>query len=299
VSPPALATVGLCKRYGRRIALRDCTLAVPAGAVAGLVGPNGAGKTTLLNLAAGLLAPTAGSIEVLGERIEPRPEHLRRVGYLAQQTPLYPNLTVAEHLRLGRELNPRWEEDLAAARVRELALDPTQRAGQLSGGQRAQLALTLAICKRPELLLLDEPVASLDPLARREFLRDLMAITAQQAVSVVVSSHLIADLERICDHLVVLTSARVVLDGSVEELLRSHRRLIGPRRDPRTLPAGQQVIEESHTDRQSTLLVRSEQPIGDPDWQVEEVGLEDLVLAYMGDGGGPARESRRLAAVAP
>jgi ABC-2 type transport system ATP-binding protein len=300
VSTPALAAVALGKRYGRRVALRDCTVSIPAGAVAGIVGPNGAGKTTLLNLAAGLLAPTTGSIEVLGEPFESRPEHLRRVGFVAQQTPLYPNLTVAEHLRLGQELNPGWNRDLAVDRVGELGLDPGQRAGQLSGGQRAQLALTLAICKRPELLLLDEPVAALDPLARREFLRDLMAITAERAVSVIVSSHLIADLERICDHLVVLSSARVALAGSVEELLGSHRRLIGPRRDPPTLPGAPQVIEESHTDRQSTLLVRTEQTISDPDWLVEQVGLEDLVLAYMGgirevDDDG---ERRRLAAVA-
>ena len=248
----------------------------------------------------GLLAPSGGSIEVLGEPVEQRPEHLRRVGYLAQQTPLYPNLTVAEHLRIGRELNPGWDEGLAAARVRELGLDRDQRAGQLSGGQRAQLALTLAICKRPELLLLDEPVASLDPLARREFLQDLMAITAEHTVSVIVSSHLIADLERICDHLVVLSTARVALAGNVEELLGSHRRLIGPRRDPRTIPGIERVLEESHTDRQSTLLVRTEQPINDPDWLVEEVGLEDLVLGYMGGLDTPAMgERQRLAAVAP
>ena len=298
MSAPVLAAAALDKRYGRRFALRDCTVSVPAGAVAGIVGPNGAGKTTLLNLAAGLLAPTAGSIEVLGEPIELRREHLRRVGYLAQQTPLYPSLTVGEHLRFGRELNPGWDAGLAEERVRELGLDATQRAGELSGGQRSQLALTLAICKRPELLLLDEPVAALDPLARREFLRDLMAITAEHAVSVIVSSHLIADLERICDHVVVLTSGRVVLADSVETLLARHRRLMGPRRDPGTL-AGVEVIEESHTDRQSTLLVRVEHPIDDPDWLVEEVGLEDLVLAYMGGTRNRDGEPRRLAAVAP
>lgn len=294
----ALATAALGKRYGRRFALRDCTMSIPVGAVAGIVGPNGAGKTTLLNIAAGLLAPTEGSIEVLGEPVESRPEHLSRVGFVAQDMPLYPSLTVAEHLRLGRELNSRWEPQLAAERVAELGLDPAQRAGQLSGGQRAQLALTLAICKRPELLLLDEPVASLDPLARRQFLQDLMKITAEHPVSVIVSSHLIADLERVCDHLVVLTSARVAIAGSVEELLACHRRLIGPRRDSRTLPGSQEVIEESHTDRQSTLIVRIAEPVGDPDWLVEKIGLEDLVLAYMG-AGVPDREPRALAAVAP
>jgi len=298
MSDVVLSATGLGKRYGRRPALRDCTVSIPVGVVAGVVGPNGAGKSTLLNLAAGLLAPSAGSLEILGEPIESNPEHLRRVGYLAQQTPLYPSLTVAEHLRLGQVLNPAWDDALAERRVAELALDPSQRAGQLSGGQRAQLALTLAICKRPELLILDEPVASLDPLARRQFLQDLMGITAEQRVSVIVSSHLIADLERVCDHLVVLLAGRVTLSGSVEELLACHRRLVGPRRDPRTLPGVQRVIEESHTDRQSTLLVRTDQPFNDPEWVVEEVGLEDLVLAYMGSGE-PAAESRPLAAVAP
>lgn len=298
MSAPALEAVALQKRYGRRSALRDCSVSIPRRAVAGVVGPNGAGKSTLLNLAVGLLAPTGGSIEVLGEPISPSQEHLRKVGYLAQQTPLYPNLTVAEHIRLGSELNPGWDGGLAELRTRELALEHSQRAGQLSGGQRAQLALTLAICKRPELLILDEPVASLDPLARREFLKDLMAITAEHGVGVIVSSHLIADLERVCDHVVVLVGGQVALAGGVEELLRCHRRLIGPRTEPATLAGVQQVIEASHTDRQSTLLVRTERPTNDPEWLVEEVGLEDLVLAYMGGAASAEARARALSAVA-
>jgi ABC-2 type transport system ATP-binding protein len=277
-----LEASALGKRYGRRWALNDCTLHIPAGRVAGLVGPNGAGKTTMLHLAVGLLKPTSGTIEVLGEQVAASPVQLSRVGFLAQETPVYPNLTVGDHLSLGAHLNPGWDSHLAHARIEQLALDPTQRAGQLSGGQRAQLALTLAVAKRPDLLLLDEPVASLDPLARREFLASLMEITAEHDVSVILSSHLVADLERVCDYLVLLAASHVQFADDVEDLLATHRRLTGPRKDPTTLPRSQQVIQASHTDRQSTLLVRTAERIHDPAWTVEEVGLEDLVLAYMG-----------------
>jgi ABC-2 type transport system ATP-binding protein len=277
-----LEASALGKRYGHRWALSDCTLQIPAGRVAGLVGPNGAGKTTMLNLAVGLLKPTSGTIAVLGEQVAATPAQLSRVGFLAQETPVYSHLSVGDHLSLGAHLNPGWDSRLARTRIAQLGLDPTQRAGQLSGGQRAQLALTLAVAKRPELLLLDEPVASLDPLARREFLASLMEITAEQEVSVVLSSHVVADLERVCDYLVLLADSRVQFADDVEDLLATHRRLTGPRKDPATLPQSQQVIQASHTDRQSTLLVRTDEPILDPAWTVEEVSLEDLVLAYMG-----------------
>jgi ABC-2 type transport system ATP-binding protein len=272
---------GLGKRYGRRQALADCTLSIPPGRVVGLVGPNGAGKSTLLQLACGLLSPTSGTIEVLGGRPASGPAQVAKVGFVAQDTPTYAGLSIADHLRLGARLNPAWNAELAANRIGQLGLDPAQRAGKLSGGQRAQLALTLAIAKRPELLILDEPVASLDPLARREFLQSLMEFIAEHGASVVLSSHLVADLERVCDYLVVLAAARVQLAGDVAELLATHHRLTGAYRDPATLPAGQQVIEASHTDRQSTLIVRSTAPIDDPSWTVEQLNLEDLVLAYM------------------
>ncbi len=278
---PVLQTRGLGKRYRRLWALSDCTLAVPAGHVVGLVGPNGAGKTTLLSIAAGLLTPTTGTIEVVGGPAPASPAQLARVGFLAQDSPVYTGLSVADHLRFGAHLNPGWDAALAKARIDRLGLDPGQKAGELSGGQRAQLALTLAVAKRPELMLLDEPVASLDPLARREFLQDLMEATAEQGLSVVLSSHLVADLERVCDYLILLVQSRIRVAGPVDDLLASHYLLTGPRRDPADLPAGQQVISASHTDRQSTLLVRSEQPVLDPAWTVSEVGLEDLVLAYM------------------
>jgi ABC-2 type transport system ATP-binding protein len=275
---------GLGKRYRRRWALSDCTLSIPPGRVAGLVGPNGAGKTTLLHLAVGLLTPTAGTITVLGGRPAASPQQLARVGFVAQETPTYAALSVADHLQLGARLNPGWDSKLADSRIEQLGLDPGQRAGKLSGGQRAQLALTLAVAKRPELLILDEPVASLDPLARREFLQSLMEFVAGHEASVVLSSHLVADLERVCDYLIVLAAARVQLAGEVDDLLATHHRLTGPRRDPATLPAGQQVIEASHTDRQSTLIVRTSEPIHDPAWTVEQLSMEDLVLAYMAAG---------------
>jgi len=273
---------GLGKRYGRLWALTDCTLDIPAGRVVGLVGPNGAGKTTLLNLAVGMLTPTSGTIEVLGGHPGAGPVQLAKVGFVAQDTPTYAGLSIEDHLHLGARLNPGWDDAMARDRVRRLGLDLSHRAGKLSGGQRAQLALTLGVAKRPELLILDEPVASLDPLARREFLQDLMEAVAEQELSVVLSSHLVSDLERVCDHLIVLVASRVQLDGDIDTLLATHHRLTGPRRDPARLPADQHVISASHTDRQSTLLVRTEAPIHDPAWTVSQVGLEDLVLAYMG-----------------
>ena len=221
----ALQATGLTKRYGRKTALTDCTLEVPAGRVVGLVGPNGAGKSTLLNLAAGMLAPTAGTIEVLGERPAAGPEQLARVGFVAQDTPTYGGLSIADHLQLGARLNPGWDDALARDRIARLGLDPRQKARKLSGGQRAQLALTLGIAKRPELLLLDEPVAALDPLNRREFLQGLMEAVAEHELSVVLSSHLVSDLERVCDFLIVLVGSRVQLAEDLDTILATHHRL--------------------------------------------------------------------------
>jgi ABC-2 type transport system ATP-binding protein len=285
---PAITTEGLGKRYRRTWALRDCTLSVPAGRIVGLVGVNGAGKTTLLHLAAGLLAPTTGTVRVLGGAPAADAHQLARVGFLAQGAPLYASLTIADHLHLGRAMNPRWDDATARARVQRLGLEPGRRAGQLSGGQRAQVALAIAVAKRPDLLILDEPVASLDPLARREFLQTLMEAaadheTAGHDLTVVLSSHLIADLERVCDHLVVLAAGRVGLAGDVDDLLAEHRLLRGPRQRhaAATLPDGHQVVQVSHTDRQTTVLARLAGPVHDPRWSVTPVGLEDLVLAYM------------------
>jgi len=276
-----LEAKGLGKRYGTKWALTECTLAIPSGKVVGLVGPNGAGKSTLLQLAVGFLRPSAGSISVLGRRPGTTPDELARVGFVAQDTPTYAGFSIATHLRLGGWMNPSWDATFAEGRVERLGLDPRQKAGKLSGGQRAQLALTLAMAKRPELLVLDEPVASLDPLARREFLQGLMEVVVEHDASVILSSHLVADLERVCDYLVVLVDSRVQVAGDIDELIASHHRMTGPRRNREALPSDQQVISESHTDKQSTLVVRTDKAILDPVWQIESLDLEDLVLAYM------------------
>ncbi|MEU0569839.1 ABC transporter ATP-binding protein [Nonomuraea sp. NPDC005983] len=287
-----LEAQALGKKYGKRWALRDCTIDIPAGHVVGLVGPNGAGKTTLLKLASGQLEPTAGGVTVLGGRPASGPAQLARVGFVAQDTPVYAGLTVADHLRLGARLNPRWDATMARERIAQLGLDPAQRGGKLSGGQRAQLALTLGLAKRPELLILDEPVASLDPLARREFMQGLMEATVEHEFSVVLSSHLVSDLERVCDFLIVLVESRVQVAGEVDKLLATHHRLTGPRRDPDRLPADQHVVSARHTDRQSTYVVRTDGPIHNPAWTVTQLSLEDLVLAYMDKR---TAENRRVA----
>jgi ABC-2 type transport system ATP-binding protein len=279
-----LEAEGLGKRYGRRWALSDCTLSIPSGHVVGLVGPNGAGKSTLLNMAVGLLTPTQGTLSVFGNEPAKDPEQLARVGFVAQDTPTYAGLSVADHLKLGARTNPKWDNDLAEDRINQLGIDFKQKAGKLSGGQQAQLSLTMAISKRPEILILDEPVASLDPLARREFLQILMETVAEHDVSVILSSHLVADIERVCDYLVVLVSSRVQLTGELDELLASHHRLIGPRIEDGASIENQYVVESSHNDRQSIVLVRSDGPVVDPAWTIEPVSLEDMVLGYMGQG---------------
>ncbi|MFE3448619.1 ABC transporter ATP-binding protein [Nonomuraea sp. NPDC059194] len=276
-----LEAQGLGKKYGKRWALRNCTIDIPDGHVVGLVGPNGAGKTTLLKLATGQLEPTTGGLTVLGGRPAAGPAQLAKVGFVAQDTPVYAGLSIAEHLRLGARLNPGWDAGMARERIARLGLDPAHRVGKLSGGQRAQVALTLGLAKRPELLILDEPVASLDPLARREFLQGLMEATVEHEFSVMLSSHLVSDLERTCDYLIVLVDSRVQIAGETEHLLATHHRLTGPRRDPSRLPADQHVVSARHTDRQSTYIIRTGAPILDPAWTVSRLTLEDLVLAYM------------------
>ncbi|MBS2962066.1 ABC transporter ATP-binding protein [Actinocrinis puniceicyclus] len=269
-------------QYGRRPALTDCTLNIPPGHVVGLVGPNGAGKSTLLKLACGLLNPTSGSISVLGNTPGSGPGQLARVGFVAQDAPVYTNLSIADHLRLGARLNPRWDRGFAERRIAQLDLDPKQKAGKLSGGQRAQLALTVAAGKRPELLILDEPVAGLDPLARREFLKNLTKSAAENGTSVILSSHLISDLERVCDYLIVLVSSRVRLAGKVDQLIAAHHRIVCTLRDPDALPTGLEVISAEHTDRHSTFVVRTDTPLPAEDWAAQPLSMEDLVLTYIG-----------------
>jgi ABC-2 type transport system ATP-binding protein len=293
----ALETTRLSKRYGRAWALQDCTLALPAGRVAALLGPNGAGKTTLLHLSVGLLEPTAGTVQVFGLSPQMQPkEALPRLGFVAQDTPLYKGFTVAEMLTLGRKLNPRWDDALARERMRKLGIPLERRAGKLSGGQQAQVALVLALAKRPDLLLLDEPLASLDPLARREFLRTLMDAVTETGLTVLLSSHIISDLERVCDYLVILSASQVQLASDMQEIARTHKRLVGPRQDVAAISSVHTVIEASHTERQTTLLVRTNGPLFDPSWEVQDVSMEDIVLAYLSQQAGerwPAPPSAR------
>jgi ABC-2 type transport system ATP-binding protein len=289
-----IEAVGLGRRYGRRWALQDCTLTIPAGRVVGLVGANGAGKTTLMHLVVGLLRPSAGAVTLFGQPPASGPGQLGRVGFLAQDAPLYGTLSVGDHLRFGRSLNPAWDDAAATKRIEDLELDRGQRAGQLSGGQRAQLALTLAVSKRPDLLLLDEPVAGLDPLARREFLQGLTETVAERDLSVVLSSHLISDIERVCDYLIVLAASRVRLAGDVHDMLASHRKLTAtPQRAPGSLPADVEVIDTTLTDRENSLVVRTSSPVVDPAWTVTELGLEDLVLAYLSQAARASRAAHR------
>jgi len=281
----AIRTEGLGKRYGMTWALRDCNLEIPAGSVTALVGPNGAGKTTLLKLVVGLTRPSAGSVDVLG--LVPREDErelMPRLGFVAQDHPLHMGFSVRDTLSLGRRLNPGWNDDLARQRIEHLRLPLERKIGQLSGGQQAQVALTLALAKEPELLVLDEPVAALDPLARREFLNSLMEAVAEREMAVVLSSHIVTDLERVCDHLVILSDSRPLLVGPIEELVASHRLLTGPVADPAEVARVHDVVRATHTKRQTSLLVRANGHVYDSVWELHEVDLEEIVLAYLGYG---------------
>lgn len=290
----AIVADGLGKRYGGKWALRDCTFAVPAGRVCGLVGANGAGKTTLLRLLAGLSRPTAGRAEVAGHEPGDRVEFLGEIGYLAQDVPLYRRWSVADHLRMGAHLNPRWDDAAGRDRLRALRIPLEQRVGTLSGGQRAQVALALALAKRPRVLMLDEPVAALDPLARRSFLGTLAEAVADGDLTVILSSHLVADLERVCDHLVVLADSRTVLAAELDDVLASHRLLTGPRRDTTAIEREHTVLRAERTHRQVSLWVRLTGPLHDPNWQVEELNLEEIMLAYLGLGSSEPAEPVRI-----
>jgi ABC-2 type transport system ATP-binding protein len=285
---PAIRTAGLGKRYGSLWALQDCSVSVPRGRVSALVGPNGAGKTTLLKILAGLSAPSAGEAAVLGRAPAPSAEFLDSVGYLAQDVPLYKRLSAGDHLEIGAHLNRHWDAAAARARLAALKIPLGRPVATLSGGQRAQVGLSLALAKRPRLLLLDEPVAALDPLARREFLTSLTEAVAEGDLSVILSSHLLHDLERVCDHLILLAASRTQLCGDIDGILDMHRMLVGPRRRIAEVEPGLTVIKSTQTARQTRLLVRLSGPVLDPSWEVTEVGLEDIVVAYMGLDDSPA-----------
>jgi ABC-2 type transport system ATP-binding protein len=287
---PAVEARKLSRRFGSRWALTDCTLTIPPGRVTGLVGQNGAGKTTLLHLAVGLLRPTSGTITVFGQRPGARRSQLAKVGFVAQDRPLYAGLSVADHLRLGAHLNPAWDARLATRRVERLALDPGQQARSLSGGQRAQLALTLAISKRPQLLILDEPVASLDPLARRDFLQDLAEAVAEHPLSVVLSSHLVADLASVCNYLIVLGTGQIRVAGDMSELLATHYILTRSRRQGHAaVPAGLTVVHAWRLKNATKVLVRAGEPVSASGWRVSRPSLDDLVVSYMRQAPGRSR----------
>jgi len=282
MSPAPLVARGLGKRFRREWCLRDCTLEIPEGAVVGLAGPNAAGKSTLLALATGMLAPTEGTISVLGRDPLRDPSVLTEVGFVAQGAPLYRTFDVGETIEYARRTNPRWDDALACELLDGLARRTS--VGSLSAGDRARLALALVLGKRPRLLLLDEPVAALDPLARRHFLSTLTTAMAESEdeLTVVLSSHLIADLERVCDHLILLAEARVQLCGDIEDLLAEHVVLVGPRKDITAIERAHTVVHATQTPRQSTLVIKRGGPLVDPAYQAEDISLEDLVLAYMG-----------------
>jgi ABC-2 type transport system ATP-binding protein len=269
----------LGKRFRREWGLRDCTLTIPEGAIVGLTGPNAAGKSTLLALATGLVAPSVGSLSVLGCDPLREPAVLAEVGFVAQNAPLYKSFTVGDTIEYARRTNVRWDAEIVADLLTRM--DSQTKVGTLSAGERARLALALVLGKRPQLLLLDEPFAGLDPLAGREFLQLLMDGVAETAATVVIASHVIADIERVCDHIVLLTGGGVRLEGNAEELLDSHRILMGPRRPLGAIRGVREIVRERHSGRQLTLLVLADGPIVDSSWTVDQVGLEELLLAYM------------------
>jgi len=294
MSMNVIETSSLDKRYGRTWALRECTLAIPVGYVAALVGPNGAGKTTLLNLAVGLTVPTAGGVTVLGGRPAGSMAALDGIAFVAQDTPLYRNLSAADLLHLTRNLNRHFDQYYAETRLGELGIPLNRKASRLSGGQQAQLALTLALARRPRLLVLDEPVAMLDPVARHDFMASVLTAAAADGVSVVLSSHVLAELERVAGYLILLSRGRVQVAGQVEDLLATHRLLTGPAAEAGRY-AGRPVVHARRVEAQARLLVRA--TAGDPvppGWQAHPVGLEELALAYLREPGaaalpGPAR----------
>ncbi|TXK43909.1 ABC transporter ATP-binding protein [Nonomuraea sp. C10] len=262
---PVLETTGLSVRRRRAWALRDCSLSVPAGRVAALVGPNGAGKTTLMLAAVGLLAPDRGHVSVRGT-----------AAFVAQDKPLYESFTVGELLEFGRRTNTRWDGEGARARLDALGVPLGRRAGRLSGGQQAQVAITLALARTPDLLVLDEPLANLDPLARHDVMRTLMGEVAGRGLTVLLSSHVIADLEDTCDWLVVLNGGRLQVSGDIDDLLAGHLLLSGPAE----AAEGLEAVSVTGTGRHATLLVRGDRAL-DPRWSTRRPNLDELVMGYL------------------
>ena len=282
MSDAAISTHELGKRYGNVWALRDCSIDVPLGRISGLVGANGAGKTTLMRLLAGLSRATDGEARVGGREPADDEEFLGGIGYLAQEVPLYRRWTAEDHLVMAAHMNPEWDGELARDRLVSLRIPLDRPVRSLSGGMRAQVALALALGKRPQVLLLDEPVAALDPLARREFLASLAAAVAEGGVTVMLSSHLLPDLERVCDHLIVLADGRPVVCADIDELVHSHKLLSARARDTAVIERDHDVVTRSCTPREVSMVARLSGPVIDPAWRIDDLSLEDIVLAYLG-----------------
>ena len=283
-----LESFELGRRYGAKWALRDCSLAIPEGHLVALVGPNGAGKSTLLNMVVGLTAPSTGQVTVLGGHRAGSLAALDGVGFVAQDMPLHRHLSVADTLHLTRNLNHHFDTAYALRRMAELGIECTQKAGKLSGGQQAQLALTLALARHPRLLVLDEPTASLDPLARHEFMATVMTAMSDDGISVVLSSHLLAELERVADYLVLISNGRVRIEGAVEDLLACHRLVTAPT-SGRVPEIGWEVIESNAAVAQTQRLVRLSSAAAPlpPTCESRPVGIEELALAYLREAGVP------------
>jgi ABC-2 type transport system ATP-binding protein len=276
----ALETVGLGRRYRKKWGLRDCSLSVPRGSITGLIGPNGAGKSTLLRLSAGLSRPTTGTVSLFGKSVRPSgTEHLSRIGYFDQLRPLYGSLRVEETMRFGKKFNANWDNDAALAWLNESKVPLSERVDTLSLGQQALVALALCVGKSPDLLLLDEPVANLDPLARRQLLEMLLATVAERGTTVFLSSHIISELEPVCDRLIILSASSVRVSGTVDWFLTAHRVLTGNRNEP--LPEGVAVIARRDAERQTTLLIRGDVGSLGESWQLHEPELDEIVLAYL------------------
>jgi ABC-2 type transport system ATP-binding protein len=279
----AIQTKGLGKRYGSFWALENCTVSVPEGSVSALVGPNGAGKSTLLKLLTGLSSASGGNSNVLGKTPRQNANFLEDIGYLAQEIPLYKTMNTNDHIAMGKHLNKRWDEAFIRKRLIELSIPLKRPVGKLSGGQRAQVALALALAKKPKLLLLDEPVAALDPLARHDFLASLSQAVADGGLTVIMSSHLLADLERVSDHVIVLATGKTQLCDDIESVIKNHKLLVGPRKEATRNEDGYTIIHETHTAKQSTLLVRLNGKAKlSVHWQQHEPNVEEIILAYMG-----------------
>ncbi len=276
-----LETRALGKRYRASWALTDCTTAIPEGHLAALVGPNGAGKTTLLNISVGLTTPTTGEVSVLGGLPAGSAAALDGIAYVAQDMPLYRHLSVADMLHLARNLNRAFDTAYARSRLTDLAIPIERKTGRLSGGQRAQLALTLALARHPRLLVLDEPTAPLDPVARHDFMATVLAAMADDGLSVVLSSHVLAELERFADYLLLITRGQVLLAGTVETVTARHRLLTGPTGEPP--PAGWQVVQSNSAGAHQHLLVTAESSADTPldRWRSRAVGIEEIAMAYL------------------